>query len=96
NELPTEYALHPNSPNPFNPETMIKYQIPEAGPVKLEIYNLMGQRIRTLVQEVKKAGFYQAHWNGKIDTGQSAASGVYFYRLEAGNFIAVKKMLLIQ
>ncbi len=96
NPLPEEYALHPNYPNPFNPETTIKYQLPEAGEVNLEIYNVLGQKIKTLVQEFKEAGYHQVLWNGKRENGMLAASGLYFYRLEAGDFMAVKKMLLLQ
>jgi hypothetical protein len=94
--LPLAYKLKQNYPNPFNPETTIQYQLPEAGEVRLEIYNILGQKVVSLVREFKKAGYYQVSWNGKTPSGESAASGIYFYRLEAGNFVAIKKMLLFQ
>ncbi len=104
--LPTEFALSQNYPNPFNPSTKIKYAIPSFGTqnpvsVKLKIYNVMGQEITTLVNEIKSPGEYEVEFNGKgLSSGMSAkggyASGVYFYKIEAGNFVEVKKMILLK
>jgi len=99
--LPTSYALHQNYPNPFNPETVIRYQLSAVSsqtnqPVVLKVYNLLGQAIRTLVDEKQRPGWYRVVWDGTNDAGQRVGSGVYLYRLEAGSFKQVKKMLLVR
>jgi hypothetical protein len=94
--LPKVYTLSQNSPNPFNPETQIAFDLPEAGHVTLVIYNLTGQVIRTLVAEERVAGRYTVTWNGKNEQGQAVASGVYVYRLTVGDFTATKKMVLMK
>jgi len=91
-----EFYLEPNYPNPFNPETTITYQIPKASQVKLEIINILGQPVITLVDKEQLAGFYSVQWNGKDDSGRSVPSGVYVYRLAAGQFVESKKMLLLR
>ena len=95
-EVPEHFSLHQNYPNPFNPETEIRYQLPEAVHVSLEIYNLLGQKIRTLVDENKQAGYHTTHWDGSNDFGNAVASGVYLYVLKAGEFSDVKKMILMR
>ncbi len=94
--IPTTYALQQNYPNPFNPETMIKYQIPQASHVRLEIYNLLGQKVRTLVNDYQNASYYTVRWDGLSSTGNKVASGVYIYRITAGTFTATHKMLLLK
>ena len=90
---PEVYALRNNYPNPFNPETTLKYDLPEAGDVKLEVYNMLGQVVRTLVNEHKTAGRYAVQWDATNDHGQSMSSGIYFYRVQVGGeFTDVKKM----
>ena len=97
NLIPTQYALYQNYPNPFNPSTTIKYDLPKETRVKLEIYDILGQRIKTLINnEQQTAGFYQLQWNGKNDFGVPVATGVYFYRIKADNFIKTKKMILLK
>ena len=94
---PENFALGNNYPNPFNPETTLKYQLPEAADVKLEIYNVVGQVVRTLVAEHQNAGRYVVQWDASNDNGQALSSGMYFYRLQAGGeFQQVKKMLLLK
>jgi hypothetical protein len=94
---PEVYALDDNYPNPFNPETMIKYQLPEAGLVTLEVYNMLGQLVRTLVNEHQSAGHYRMRWDATNDKGQSLSSGMYFYHVNAGQeFQSTKKMLLLK
>ena len=94
---PEVYALGNNYPNPFNPNTSIKYALPAAGQVKLEVYNVVGQVVRTLVSQQQSAGRYAVQWNATDNSGQSLSSGIYFYRLQAGdNFLEVKKMLLLK
>jgi hypothetical protein len=88
---PKEFALFQNYPNPFNPSTTIKYSLPKAGNVKLTIYNAIGSRVATVVDEYKTAGNYSVQFNGS-----NLASGIYLYRLESGNFSAVKKFILLK
>ncbi|MBA7530076.1 hypothetical protein ES705_22279 [subsurface metagenome] len=92
--VPTVYALSQNYPNPFKTKTGIHYQLPQPNVVTIVIYNVSGQRIRTLVNEHKGAGFYTVHWNGQSQNGQRVSSGVYFCRMIAGEYTSVKKILL--
>ncbi|MBN2411913.1 T9SS type A sorting domain-containing protein [candidate division KSB1 bacterium] len=91
-----EFALGQNYPNPFNPTTTIEYQIPSSSSVKLVVYNLIGQDIATIVNEVQQAGIHHVNWNGMDDSGKQASSGVYFYRLQAGDNVETAKMILIR
>ena len=94
---PEAYALRNNFPNPFNPETTLKYDLPDAGDVKLVVYNMLGQAVRTLVNEHKTAGRYAVQWDATNDRGQAMSSGIYFYRVQVeGEFTDVKKMLLLK
>jgi hypothetical protein len=93
---PEVYALGDNYPNPFNPETTIKYQLPDAVDVRLDIYNVVGQVVRTLVADNQIAGRYIVQWDATDDSGQDLSSGIYFYRLQAGEFQEVSKMLLLK
>ncbi len=95
-ETPLAYRLAQNYPNPFNPTTTIRFDIREKGQVSLRIYNVAGQLVRTLVDGELDAGSYAEDWNGLNDEGSKVASGVYFYRLEAGVFESVKKMVLLR
>ena len=88
--------LSQNFPNPVNPETVIRFELPEASAVRLTIYNLVGQTIRTLLNETIPAGVYQITWNGRDDTRRQVASGVYLYRIQAGDFNSVKKLTLLR
>ncbi len=89
--LPTEYSLKQNYPNPFNPTTTIIYSLPEASDVRLDIYNILGQNVATLVDEYRQAGTHEVTWNAN-----GIASGVYFYRLTAGEYTDTKRMLLLK
>ncbi|MFC1563513.1 T9SS type A sorting domain-containing protein [candidate division KSB1 bacterium] len=93
--LPNDYKLD-NYPNPFNPSTKIEYSIPIISDVSIEIFNILGQKIKTLVHHNQLAGKYIIQWNGSSDTGFNVASGVYLCRLRAGNFISTKKLMLIR
>ena len=95
---PREFALHQNFPNPFNPDTTIKYDLAESADVTLQIYNVLGQVVRTLVaSEVQDAGRYQIRWNGMNDRGVPVSSGVYFYQISAdGKFHHVLKLMLLK
>ena len=95
---PREFALHQNFPNPFNPDTTIKYDLAESADVTLQIYNVLGQVVRTLVaSEAQNAGRYQIRWNGMDDRGVPVSSGVYFYQISAeGKFQQVQKLMLLK
>ncbi|HUV36109.1 MAG TPA: T9SS type A sorting domain-containing protein [Patescibacteria group bacterium] len=90
------FLLEQNYPNPFNPTTRIAYSISEPGYVKLEIYNVLGQRIRTLVDDRLPAGRFVALWEGKDDRGNGVTSGVYFYRIKYGDMLEQRKMVLLK
>lgn len=94
--IPSKFLLDQNYPNPFNPATTIRYSLPQQSNVNLSIYNILGQRVATLVHEVKDAGTHSVVWHGKSDAGFSVASGVYIYKITAGEFTCVKKMLLVK
>jgi hypothetical protein len=97
--IPTEYALFQNYPNPFNPATTLRYALPQgfSGRVVLTLYDLMGQEVKQLLDEMQEPGYYRVVWDGTDNLGQGVASGVYFYRLRAGDrFLAVKKMLFVR
>jgi len=94
--LPSTFALHPNFPNPFNPETKITYDLPQDSPVTLSIYNMMGQEVRKLVNETKGAGSYTVTWDGRNAAGTKIATGVYVYVLRASSFVQTRKMTLVK
>lgn len=94
--MPTAFRLMQNHPNPFNPATTIRFELPRPGRVVLTIYNVSGQRVRTLVNRDYGPGRYRASWDGVTDGGGRASSGVYFYRLTAGPFSSVRKMVLLK
>ena len=88
--------LGANYPNPFNPETTIYFTVEDAENAEIVIYNLKGQKVKTLVNEKLDAGSHQVAWNGKDNSGKNASSGVYFYRLKSGNYTSTKKMNLLK
>ncbi len=93
---PDQYYLSQNYPNPFNPVTTIRFSIPKEVPVNLSIYNLLGERIKELKNEMMKPGYYEVEFSAKGGNASQLASGVYFYRINAGDYTAVKKMLLLK
>jgi M6 family metalloprotease-like protein len=90
------FSLKQNYPNPFNPATTIDYTVARTSPVEIAIFDVNGRKVRTLVSEIRTQGTYKAVWNGKNDRGASVASGVYFYRLTAGDFTQIRKMILLR
>ncbi|MGA9117889.1 MAG: FlgD immunoglobulin-like domain containing protein, partial [Bacteroidota bacterium] len=94
--LPKTYELSQNYPNPFNPSTNIQFAAPREGRVILSIYNILGQKVRTLVDEVRSAGRYTIVWDGKDDQGVNVGTGMYLYRLQAGDAAIVQKMVLLK
>lgn len=89
-------SLHQNYPNPFNATTAIGYELREAGYVTIHIYNVMGQRVHTLIDGEKQTGFHSVSWNGKDDEGQILASGLYFYEMKVGHFHQIRKLLMLK
>ena len=95
--IPDEFALNQNYPNPFNPSTQISFDIPQGSDlVMLNVYNILGQNINTLVNKVLSPGSYTMEWDATDEMGNPVASGIYFYELRSSSFIARKKMLLIR
>jgi len=94
--VPVEFGLEQNYPNPFNPSTQILFSMPQAGKVSLTIYNLLGQKIMTLVDGTLAAGTHTVSWNGRDARGVQLPSGVYFYSLKTSNFTATKRMILMK
>jgi len=94
--LPYRFELSQNYPNPFNPTTTIEYSVPSRTDVRIEIFNVLGQKVRTLVNESKAAGSYRVEWNGFDHSGNPVSTGVYLYRFQAGDVVQTKKMLLIK
>ncbi len=93
---PETFALASNHPNPFNPTTTLRFSLPQAGEAELSIYNLLGQRVATLVKGPQEAGPHALQWDGRDDAGRELASGVYFYRLQAGTQVETRKLLLLR
>jgi len=95
-ERPYRFELSQNYPNPFNPVTTIEYGTPIRSQVTIEIFNVLGQKVRTLVNATQSAGSYRVEWAGTDDAGQSVPTGVYLYRFQAGEVVQTKKMLLLK
>ena len=94
--LPQSFALSQNYPNPFNPETTIRFDLPRSEEINLAVYNLTGQKVVTLVHGLREAGTYTLRWDGRNDEGRELGSGVYLYRLTAGDRAATRKVLLLR
>jgi hypothetical protein len=94
--IPLVTALNGNYPNPFNPQTTISFALAAEDHVKLEIYNVKGQKIKSLIDEVKPAGNYQLIWNGDDERGNKVSSGIYFYQMISGKFTSSGKMILMK
>ena len=95
-EIPTEFLLEQNYPNPFNPSTKIIWQSPVGSHQTIKIYAVLGNEVATLVDEYKPAGSYEVEFNGHSDEGQNLSSGVYFYRLQAGDYVETRKMIFLK
>jgi hypothetical protein len=94
--IPVDFALEQNYPNPFNPITNIKFGIPEPGRATLDVFNVLGQKVRTLVDEFLPVGRYVLTWDGCDGDGHEVGSGVYFYRLSYKDFTEQRKMMLLK
>jgi hypothetical protein len=95
-DLPGSFALSQNYPNPFNPTTTFLFDVPRLSHVTIKVYNVLGQEIITLVDEDMAPGSYEADWNGVASSGNSVASGIYFYKMESDGFIKTRKMMLLK
>jgi len=94
--LPLVTELNGNYPNPFNPETSIKFALKEAGNVRIDVFNLKGQHVRTVVNDHLKAAYHSVVWDGKDTNGINVSSGVYFYKMDTGEYTSIKKMILMK
>jgi len=93
--LPTEYELSQNYPNPFNPQTTIQFALPEASQLRIEVMNVLGQRIAVLSDQAMAAGFHMVRWDGRTTSREKASSGMYFCRMQAKSFNKTIKMMLL-
>jgi hypothetical protein len=94
--IPSVFELSQNYPNPFNPLTVIRYSLSRRSPVEITVFNLLGQEVKTLENSLQSAGVYETTWDGTNRTGEKVASGIYFYRIKAGDNVQTRKMLLLK
>ena len=94
--IPNDFSLQQNFPNPFNPSTEIRFDLPEEGHIELLVYNMAGQKVRTIESGNMKPGYHSMIWNGTNDKGTRVSTGMYFYSIQTNNFQAVKKMLFLK
>ncbi len=94
--IPAQFTLFQNYPNPFNPTTLISYTLPKRSTVSLKIYDILGREVRSLLNSEQGPGVYKIEWDGKNNYGTKVASGSYIYRIEAGDFVQSKKMILLK
>jgi hypothetical protein len=95
-ETPYRFEVQQNYPNPFNQHTIIEFTVPIEGRVRVTIYNLLGQKVRELLDDYRTPGHEILRWDGNDDQGREAATGVYFYRVDVGDFTEVKKLVLLK
>lgn len=96
NGVPRIFALHANYPNPFNPTTAIQYDLPKRSRVLLEVFDIQGRKIGTLLDEEQSAGYHTVEWGAETEPGSGVASGVYLLRMKAGTFVATQRMVLMK
>ena len=94
--LPTEFALHENYPNPFNPTTTLRFDLPELSDMTLIVYNMLGQKVKTFNMQSIPAGYHSVTWDATNDLGQQVGAGVYLYQLQAKDFVKTRKMVLLK
>lgn len=94
--LPDDFDLYQNYPNPFNLNTVIAYALPKTSDVNIQIYNILGQKVKTLLDELQTLGYKKIQWNGTDDNDNAVSSGIYFYRIVAGDFVKCRKMTLLK
>ena len=96
NNIPMDFGMDQNYPNPFNPNTKINYRLASKVKVSLEVFNMLGEKIKTLVNSEQEAGFFSVNWDGTNDYSKKVSSGIYIYRLSAGKFVSIKKMTMVK
>ena len=94
--VPVEFALHENYPNPFNPSTTLRFDLPEVSNLTLTIYNMLGQKVRTFNYQNTSAGYHSVKWNATNDYGDPVGAGVYLYQLQTKDFVKTRKMVLLK
>ena len=94
--LPNKFMLHQNYPNPFNPKTTLEYELPLNAFIKITIYDLLGNRIKNLVNDHYSKGSHSISWHARNNQGQTVSAGVYLYKVQAGEFQSTKKMILLK
>ena len=94
--IPTEFALHENYPNPFNPTTTLRFDLPEVSNITLTIYNMLGQKVKVFNMHSAPAGYHALKWNATNDYGAPVGAGVYLYQLQAKDFVKTRKMVLLK
>jgi len=95
-EIPAQFILYHNIPNPFNSVTTLRYDLPEDALVNITIYDLMGRQIKTLINDQQTAGYKSTQWNATNNSGSPASAGIYLYMIQAGDFRQTKKMVLLK
>jgi len=91
-----EVTLHPAYPNPFNPSTTLRYDLPEKTTVNIIIYDMLGRQVKTVVNTTQEAGFKSVIWDATNSQGKSVSAGVYFYQIQVGGFVQTRKMVLLK
>jgi flagellar hook assembly protein FlgD len=94
--VPNEFTLHENYPNPFNPTTTLRFDVPEVSDITVTIFNMLGQKVRTFNLNNTPAGYHSVKWNARNDYGDPVGAGVYLYQLQANQFIKTRKMVLLK
>ena len=94
--LPNKFTLNQNYPNPFNPTTTLRYDIPETGLVSINIYDMLGRQVKTLINQTQDAGYRSIIWDATNDYGKPVSAGIYLYQIQAGEYISTKKMVLLK
>ena len=95
-KIPTKYALHQNYPNPFNPVTTLRYDLPEQANVNINIYDMLGRNVKTLMDQTQNAGYRSIIWDATNDYGKPVSAGIYLYQIHAGEYMQTKKMVLLK
>jgi hypothetical protein len=94
--VPKEFVLYPAYPNPFNPVTTLRYDLPEQSHLNIIIYDMLGRQVRTLINQTQEAGFNSVIWNATNDYGKPVSAGIYLYQIKAGEFVQTRKMVLLK
>ena len=95
-DIPEVFALHQNYPNPFNPITTLRYDLPEQATVNIIIYDMLGRRVKTVVNTTQEAGFKSVIWDATNSQGKPVSAGLYLYQIQAGGFVQTRKMVLLK